>query len=312
VAAAVGGLAVLLIVAVSVLSYLLFTDDEEDPSVDIAALATENAATRAALDAESTMLADAGAAQTATAGGEAVATGESTGESEAGATEPAEGSAAQPTEGAAEPTGESTEGEAQPTGASGEPTGEGEATEGAVEGAGESTAGPNVSALNAMLPGEDALPAGLDAEEDTSLDQASVVTALGASRTVEQNLERWGWSGNVGRTWSASDPAALEAGATSNISVSIHGFKDAASAAEAFTFYSDVLAAQEGYEEGEPPAMGENSRILTMTDESGGVIVALYVQQGNVLYRFGGYAPSGGDPTEDVIALATATLPAGE
>jgi hypothetical protein len=58
--------------------------------------------------------------------------------------------------------------------------------------------------------------------------------------------------------------------------------------------------------------MGENSRILTMTDESGGVIVALYVQQGNVLYRFGGYAPSGGDPTEDVIALATATLPAGE
>jgi hypothetical protein len=289
-----------MVVAIAVLAYLLFGDDNDDPSVDVAALATENAATRTALDARSTEIANAGAAQTATAGGEAEATTEPT--TDANSTEES---------GDGEPTTTAESGEGEPTTTAEATEGSGEATT-ASGTAGEGAVGPNVAALDALQPGAEDLPEGLDADEDSSLDQASVVVALGSSRTAEQNLERWGWSGNSGRVWTASDPNALAEGATASLTVSIHGFKDAASAAEALTYFSDVLASDEGYEEGTPPELGESSRVLSTTDENGAVVVALYVQQGNILYRFGGFAPAGGDPTEDVIALATATLPAGE
>lgn len=301
VAAAVGALAVLMVVAIAVLGYLLFGDDEDDPSVDVAALATENAATRAALDQESTTIADAAAAQTATAGGEAVSTEVSTEESE---------STTESDESAAEPT-EVAEGEPTEEGAAAEPTEEGAAAEPTEEGAAAS-GGPTVTELEALLPADDTIPAQLDAVAESDLDLEAVVVALGSSRTVEQNLETWGWSGNVGRTWTPSDLEVVEPGVTTSLAVSIHGFQDAESGAEAITFYSDVLVSSvEGTEEGTDPGLGDSSRLLTSTDENGGVVVALYVQQGNVLYRFGGYAPSGGDPTDDVIELATATLAGG-
>lgn len=310
VAAAIGGLAVLLLVTVGILAYLLLNDDDDggDPNVDIAALATENAATRAALDAESTSIAEAGANQTATAEGAASEDGEGTAESESAA-----GSETDPTSEATEETSgeEATEpaGDGEETAPTATTEGESAPSDSSAEAAG---AGPDVSELEALLPAADAIPATLDSEEDTSLDQAGVVAALGSSRTVEQNLERWGWSGNVGRAWSASDPEALEPGATSNLTVSLHGFNSPESAAEAFTFYTEVLASAGGYEDADPPVLGETSRLLVSTDESGGTVVALYVQQGNVLYRFGGYASAEGDPLADVTALAEATLATGE
>lgn len=304
VAAAIGGLTVLLLVAVGVLAVLLFRDDDDDPETNLEAAQSELNNAQATIDAQSTILANAAATETATlavAGEDEGATEESTATGESAGSESPEESANTP-----ESPGE--EGEADQS--------TGEATEESVAGAGEDDqsggAGPSVADLEALLPGTDMIPAALDSPEDSNLDLAAVVVALGGSRTVEQNLERWGWSGNVGRTWSATDPAAVEPGAATNISVSIHGFTDAASAAEAFTFYSDVLAATEGYEEGEAPQLGEAARLLTFTDESGGMVVALYVQQNNVLYRFGGYAPPGSDPSADVEALAVATLPARE
>ena len=299
VAAAIGVLALLMVVAIGVLGYLLFKDDNNDPDLDVIALQTQNAESASTVQAQGTLIADAGAAQTATAGGEAVATTEpseeadSTSESESTETtdsdETPEATSADATEAAGEPTTEPSDAE----------SGEG---------------GPNVAALDALLPGTDAIPTTLDSEDDSSLDQASVVVALGSSRTAEQNLEKWGWSGNAGKVWTASDPEAVEAGVTTSLSVSIHGFKDAASAAEALPFFSDILLSSEEpvYEEGTDPGLGDLSRILTATDANGGIVVALYVQKDNVMYRFGGYAPAGGDPTEDVIALANATLPAGE
>ena len=304
VAAAIGALALLMVAAIAVLGYLIFDDDDEDPSLDVAALATENAATRSALDAESTTIADAGAAQTATAGGEAVSTEEATEESEeTESTSTTEG------EGEANPTEANADGTEAPTEeASGSEPTEEPVDDGETE---DSTSGDaTVEELEALQPGVDVLPTGFDTEEDISLEEADVVTALGGSRTAEQNLEQWGWFGNSGRAWSPSDPSVLEEGATTSMNSSIHGFKDAASAAEALTFFTDILATS-GYEEGEAPDLGESSRILTSEGEDG-VIVALYVQQDGVMYRFGGFAPPGGDPTQDVINLATETVPAGE
>jgi hypothetical protein len=159
--------------------------------------------------------------------------------------------------------------------------------------------------LIATLPNAAMLPPGFGEGADTVRTQEEVVNALGGSRIAEQNLANWGWTANVERAFNNTAP---EAGATSNITISLHGFKDAASAAEALPFYSDVLAAN-GYYDVPAPALGESARMLQLDQEDGGTLVALYVQQGPILYRVGGYA-LGGDPTQDVINVATQMLAA--
>jgi hypothetical protein len=166
-------------------------------------------------------------------------------------------------------------------------------------------AASDAAALKTMLPDASALPAGFDGGTDSERDLAGVVEALGGSRTAEQNLQKWGWSGNAERAFNA-DPAAVEPGSVTNITVSLHGFKDAASATAALPFYSDILA-NLGYEDVQAPAIGQHTRMLVQPQEDGGVNVALYIQQGPVLYRIGGYAP-GGDPSQAVIDVATKML----
>jgi hypothetical protein len=166
--------------------------------------------------------------------------------------------------------------------------------------AGAANVATDEAGLTAILPEP---PAGFEAGGDTVLAQADVVTALGGSRIAEQNLTNWGWTANIQREYTNPAP---EAGATSSLTVSLHGFKDAPSAAESLPFYSDVLLAN-GYYEVEAPAIGETARMLQLDQEDGGVLVALYVQEGPVLYRFGGYAMAG-NPTQDVINIANQTL----
>lgn len=167
-------------------------------------------------------------------------------------------------------------------------------------------AGSSVEELRALLPDNSVLPAGFDAGTDSERDLAGVVQALGGSRTAEQSLQTWGWTGNVERSFNA-DPTVVGPGVATNVTISLHGFKDAPSAAESLPFYSDILA-NIGYVDVEPPALGENTRLLQQPTEDGGMNVALYVQSGPVLYRIGGYAPPGTDPTQTVIDVATAML----
>ncbi|MGC4105267.1 MAG: hypothetical protein QM753_02780 [Thermomicrobiales bacterium] len=164
-------------------------------------------------------------------------------------------------------------------------------------------AGPTQAELNALLPSADALPVtGLDVVQDTSLTEAEIVGQLGDSRTAEQNLEKWGWSGNASRSFSAADPSALDPAATTNVVVSVHGFNSPESAKAALTFFSDVLA-NLGYEEVDAPKLGDSVRMLKIPNEDGSTNVALYVAKGNVLYRIGG-SSVGGDPTDVVTQVA--------
>lgn len=155
-----------------------------------------------------------------------------------------------------------------------------------------------------LLPDPAIVPAGFDGGTDTTFDFATVVGAIGGNRQAEQNLTDWGWTANVSRTFINTVPTD---GSTDALLASLHGFADPQSAAEALTYFADVLASA-GAADVDAPALGENARMLTSTDESGNVTVSLYVQQGPVLYRFVGTASPGGDPTQDVIALATRTL----
>src|SRR5699024_8299499 len=131
----------------------------------------------------------------------------------------------------------------------------------------EPTVATDEAGLTAMLPDASVLPDGFELTEETSLPEADVVTALGGSRIAEQNLEKWGWTANVQRVFTNAGAAP---GTTTSLTASLHGFKDAPSAAEALPFYSDILIDALGYAEQEAPALGETARLLRLDQEDGG------------------------------------------
>ena len=169
-------------------------------------------------------------------------------------------------------------------------------------------AGPGIdtseAGLTQLLPDPGLAPAGFDSGTDSTNDLAAVVAAIGGNRQAEQNLTDWGWTANVSRAFNNTEPTD---GSTDALLASLHGFKDAPSAAAALTFYADYLAST-GASDVDAPALGDSARMLSTTDEGGNVSVSLYVQQGPVLYRFWGVASAGGDPTQAVIDFATQTL----
>lgn len=178
-----------------------------------------------------------------------------------------------------------------------------EATEPPDEDAPASDVETDEAGLTAILPDSSTLPEGFDEGADASRSLEEVTNALGASRIAEQNLANWGWTANVERTF--TNPAA-EPGVTSSLIVSLHGFQDGPAAAEALPFFTDILI-NLGYYDVDPPPLGESQRMLRQDQEDGTVWVTLYVQEGPIMYRYIGIAP-GGDPTQDVIDVATQML----
>lgn len=274
VAAAIGGFTVLLLGALSIFGYLLLRDDDTDGTLAQAELANS----RATIAAQETVVAQAAADQTAAAG--PAATPPTAPATEPPPTEPA---AAGPTE---PPAGATT-----------------------AAGAADTAGALNAEQLTALLPDASIAPEGLDTPTDTSRDLAAVVEALGGSRAAETNLETWGWTGNVERSFNASDPAVIGAEATAFLSVSAHGFATPEAAAEALPFFSDILVDGLGYQELEAPDLGDLARLLQITNEDGSTNVALYVQDGTVLYRVGA-SSAAGDPTPDAVSVMTAILEA--
>lgn len=281
VAAAVGGLLVVLLAAVAVFAYLMLKPDNKDGGTnDIAAAQTQVARQQATLSAQQTVIAQAADKETATV--------------------TAPGGAATARAGGAAATPDTTKTAKQ------SPTRPPVAT-GSGSGSSSSAKGPSPKTLKTYLPDASAMPQGLTTVTDADRSFDDVVKALGGTSSVESNLKKWGWSGNVERQFQAPDPSQLVAGATTTITVSVHGFASASGAKNALKLYADVLAAVPGYQEMQAPKIGDNARLLQETDAEGTTNVALYVQKGNILYRFGG-SSTGGDPTANVQSVAEATL----
>ena len=287
VAAALGGLVVMLLVAAVVFAFLLLRDEgnSDDANDNIAAAQTEVAQGEATLAAQKTVVA-------AAAGVEDPAGDEVNDAVAAGSTETPEQSTG---DAGAQATAGNTAGQAAaPTQDSGNNT------------AGAPSGGLSEDELFARLPDASAMPQGLVLASESTRTEAEVVTALGGSRDAETRLQNWGWTGNVERTFAASESAGLPQDATTFISVSLHGFANQQAAAEALTFYSDILVAN-GYQEAEAGDIGATNRLLVLPQEDGGTEVALYVQEGSVLYRIGGYSPAG-DPIPTVLDVARTTI----
>ncbi len=270
VAGVIGLFALLLIGAVGVFGYLLLRDDSPNTHPNVAATQTALAQQEASLEARQTEVANLAPKATGTPQGNAAGTAAGTNEH-------------------AVATKESTK----------------PAPTATITTASAGTTGPTVDQLKALLPDKSIMPIGLDTVTDTGLDEQGVVDALATNAGAQENLTKWGWSGNVGANYSASDPASLDPTATTAISVSIHGFGSDAFAVDALTFYSDALVKADGsWQDSTAPALGGKARLLTQTLADGTTNVALYVQKGNALYRIGGSSP-GGDPTQSVLQVAT-------
>ena len=274
VAAAVGALLIVLLAAVAVFAYLMLKPDNGGKKTnDLAAAQTQVAHNQATLSAQQTVIAQAAKKETATVTVPGAATAPA-----AAASSPA-AAAASPASTAVVATG---------------------------AGSGTASKGPTPTQLKALLPDQSIMPEGLSSVTDNERSFSDVVAALGGTPSVEANLKKWGWSGNEERSFSAPDASQLVAGATTNIVVSVHGFSSATGAKDALKLYADYLATQ-GYSEVQAPQVGDSARMLQSTGADGTMNVALYVQQGNVLYRFGGSA-NGGDPTTNVVNIAQATV----
>jgi len=287
VAAAIGGFTVLLLGALAIFSFLILRDEQPDTDDDVIAAQTELAQSRSTIAAQETIVAQAASEQTVVAGG--------------GTTGPAgtpPGTAPAPGATEAAPT--------DPAGAQAEPTTPPDGAP-ATDDAADTSGALDPDQLTALLPDAAAAPAGLDDVSDDARDLAAVVEALGGTRTAETSLTTWGWTGNVERRFNASDPTVIGEGETSFLVVSVHGFATPDAAAEALPFFSDILVNGGGYEELEAPQLGDSARLLQITDEAGTTNVALYVQDGTVLYRIGA-SSTGGDPTADVVDVMTAIL----
>jgi hypothetical protein len=159
-----------------------------------------------------------------------------------------------------------------------------------------------------LLPTQSQVPEGMLLTNEAERSKADVVEQLGDTDEAAQHLDDWGWSGNAYRDFIA-DPDAANPGALSFLNVSVHRFADAESAANAMVFFSDQVIIGQGLEEVEAPAIGENARLLKGAPD-GSPLTVLYVQQGPIMYRIGGSAATvDGDPTPDVLSVASAIIP---
>jgi hypothetical protein len=154
-----------------------------------------------------------------------------------------------------------------------------------------------------LLPTQAQVPAGLVLVDEAERSKAEVVAALGGTEEAAQFLDDWGWSGNAFRDFIADDTAVVPGG-TTFLNVSVHRFADAEAAYNAMVFFSDQVVFGQGLQEVEPPAVGENARLLQGAPD-GVPLSVLYAQQGPIMYRIGGSTSSAeGDPTADVLMVA--------
>jgi hypothetical protein len=160
-----------------------------------------------------------------------------------------------------------------------------------------------------LLPTQEQVPAGMVLSDEAERSKADVLQALGGTEEAAQHLEDWGWSGNAYRDFIVPEDGVPPPTGTTFINTSVHRFADAESAANALVYYSDFVINEQGLVEVEAPAIGESARLLQ--GAPGGVPLAiLYVQEGPILYRIGGSTSSAeGDPTTDVLSVATAIVP---
>ena len=136
------------------------------------------------------------------------------------------------------------------------------------------------------------------------MDVPAVVERLATGADASAELDALGWQGGVYRQFTCKPPA----GRVGWVDISVHRFPDAASAAEAVTYFAASRADSMDLQSVPAPTIGDSSAALAGPAVNG-TEYSLYLNWGPLLYAVTGVAPdSGGDPSADVEAIATALL----
>jgi hypothetical protein len=136
------------------------------------------------------------------------------------------------------------------------------------------------------------------------LDVPAVVERLPTGADTSTELQNLGWQGGVYRQFTCKPPA----GRVGWVDISVHRFPDAASAAEAATYFAASRAESMDLQSVPAPAIGDSSAALAGPAVNG-TEYSLYLSGGPLLYAVTGVAPDrGSDPRADVEAIATALL----
>jgi len=164
-----------------------------------------------------------------------------------------------------------------------------------------------------LLPTDATVPEGFvlsDESAATSIDD--VAMSFTDPVATSGFLDTWGWQANATRTYVLADGAIAPETGLTFLYVSVHQFDSAGSAAEALTYFSDELV-QGGFADADVTAVGETTRGLIQTTDTGVENGALYVQQGSFLLRVGTSGavdqslPAAAEAVEAILATFAAT-----
>ena len=156
--------------------------------------------------------------------------------------------------------------------------------------------------LAEFLPLESEVPDGLVASPMETRTRDEVAAAL-ETDDASIKLSEWGWDGNVFQEFTLPSDATALSGSTTFVSVSVHRFATPEAASEAFVYFSGVLMDTGSYEEFDVEPIGDEIRLLKGSPQ-GALLVYVYVQDGELLYRISGSATDDGDPEDDIKAVA--------
>ncbi|MEA2514502.1 MAG: hypothetical protein QOJ59_3989 [Thermomicrobiales bacterium] len=160
---------------------------------------------------------------------------------------------------------------------------------------------PRPSSLRApdFLPAVGDLPEGFEQTDNGKLSKDDVIVQLGDNGG--DLLAEWEWRENAFRYFAIPEAANPDPKAASQLTVSVHRFRNKTGATAALTGLADIVAAN-GYAEADVDKIGDQTRALKSETADGNLYV-LYVRTGNFVIRLGGFSASG-DSSAEVIALA--------
>jgi hypothetical protein len=135
-----------------------------------------------------------------------------------------------------------------------------------------------------LLPTQNDVPNGLVivAENQRTLDQ--VAQNYSDPSDTTKRFTHWGWKGNVTRTFGVPPGGSAPVGGTISIYVSIHKFGKGSYAQDALNYSFDNQVGSTGAAEVTAPNVGDGSRAMSVTTDSGNE-ATIYVRKGSALLR---------------------------
>lgn len=143
--------------------------------------------------------------------------------------------------------------------------------------------------------------------EDSTRTRDEVAQSFSDPNDATAKLKEWGWKENAYRTFEVPAAKQTDPNAIIYYSVSVHHFSSSENTQAAFTYFADAVAAAQGETEVDVATIGNQTRELSSSSDSGNLVV-LYVRYGNYLIKLAASSPSG-DPAPELIALAKKIVP---